>query len=85
MQETDKSYGYDDSECNSRMLPEGSYRFSLDPGKHTLWRKLGGENLFQYEHFYEHLKWTTLREQNKTNDPILNLTPENIIQHSRIE
>ena len=22
---------------------------------------------------------------NKTNDPILNLTPENIIQHSRIE
>ena len=27
--------GYDDSECNSRMLGEGSYRFSLDPGKHT--------------------------------------------------
>ena len=21
---------------------------------------LGGENLFQYEHFHEHLKWTTL-------------------------
>ena len=21
---------------------------------------LGGENLFQYEHFYERLKWTTL-------------------------
>ena len=26
--------GYGDSECNSRMLGEGSYRFSLDPGKH---------------------------------------------------
>ena len=22
---------------------------------------LGGENLFQYEHFHEHLKWTNLR------------------------
>ena len=22
---------------------------------------LGGENLFQYEHFHEHLKWITLR------------------------
>ena len=28
---------YGDSECiNSRMLGEGSYRFSLDPGKQTL-------------------------------------------------
>ena len=27
--------GYDDSECNSRILGERSYRFSLDPGKHT--------------------------------------------------
>ena len=47
--------GHDDSECNSRMLREGSYQFSVDPGKHTLctwWRKL-----FQYEHFYEHLMW----------------------------
>ena len=28
--------GYDDSEFNSRMLREGSYRFSLDSEKHTL-------------------------------------------------
>ena len=27
----------------------------------------------------------TATERNKTNDPILNLTPENITQHSRIE
>ena len=26
-----------------------------------------------------------MSNNNKTNDPILNLTPENIIQHSRIE
>ena len=26
-----------------------------------------------------------LKDLNKTNDPMLNLTPENIIQHSRIE
>ena len=49
---------YDDSECNSRML-EGSYRFSLDPGKHTQCTKY--RNLFQYEHFHEHLKWTAVR------------------------
>ena len=32
---------YDDSECNSRMLEEGSYRFSLGPGKHTQCTKAG--------------------------------------------
>ena len=26
--------GYDDSECNRRVKGEGSYRFSLDPGRH---------------------------------------------------
>ena len=43
--------GYDDSECNSRILREGSYWFSLDPGKHTLctwWRKLISVRTFSW-------------------------------------
>ena len=39
----------DDSECNSRMLGEGSYQdFLLDPGKHT--------QCVSGQHFHENLK-----------------------------
>ena len=50
---------YDDSECNSIMPREGSYRFYWI--QDNLLSVPSAENLFQYKHFHENLKWTAVR------------------------
>ena len=50
---------YDDSKCNSRMPGERSYRFYWI--QDSLLSVPSAENLFQYEHFHENLKWTAVR------------------------